>query len=655
MQLASCLRKSYNEATLHAAMQSFDSKLRRRIWQPLLLILAAGVATPIVFSFFLPPTVLWLWLYAFLFVGLVLAVGMLLTRRIVSPVLKLANLTEELEPGLLQRTSTSQPSDEITALTQTVTAITTQMRQKEQTWMGDLERRNQAVQHLSRSLQEQAASFETALNSMDLPICLFEPGGNILQVNQRFRQFLGTSVESLKGMDLLSIVSELRKRVAEPDRLTAEAEAIFRKPSVSRDATFPLKEGSGSVRLYCVPLFGEISSLIGMIISTGESADTSVVEHLKSEFISTVSHELRTPLTAIKGAVGLVLGGAGGPVPGPIRDLLEIASHNTDRLILLVNDILEIFRMETGKLRLRPAATGLAELVGKACAQTQKDAETAGVRLETRLAPHLPPALVDAEQVQKVLEKLISNAIKFSYREGVVRIGAEPLPENSKFLLLWVQDFGRGIPLEAQERIFQKFEQAESVMTRQRQGSGLGLAICRGIVEGHGGRIWVKSEPRKGSTFFLSLPITHSAMPLPSAKLAPAPSPPSAAARRLVMVVEDDPDSRSVISRMLQTEGHLVVEVGAGSQVTELALRHYPEVIALDMILPDIPGLEVLRQLKANEKTRRIPVICMSVSDDLSSQSLQLGAAQFLRKPLEVGGLLRAIHTVCSAAATQTG
>jgi CheY-like chemotaxis protein len=126
-------------------------------------------------------------------------------------------------------------------------------------------------------------------------------------------------------------------------------------------------------------------------------------------------------------------------------------------------------------------------------------------------------------------------------------------------------------------------------------------------------------------------------------------------AHHLVMVVDDDADTRKVISRMLQSEGHYVVEVSHGSQVADLALRHRPEVITLDMIMPGVDGLEVLRRLKADEKTRSIPVVCISISEDLSPQALQLGAALFIRKPLETKKLLDAIEKVCQTAAGQTG
>lgn len=633
-------------------MNEFGSKLRRRIWLPFLFLMGVAVAAAVCFTFLIPLTPVLIWAYTALLVLLALAMAAVVSRRLVGSLQSLAQLTEQAAPGSLGRAA-EQP-DEINALAQTISAITTEMREKEQTWMGDLEKRNRAVQELSRSLQEQATSFETALNSVDSPVCLFEANGNVLQVNQSFCRLLGLSTESLKAMGLLRVVAELRQVVASPEELTKTAEAVYRKPSAPSDSLFPFKDRNGSLRLYCVPIFGELSSLIGIIVSPGEGADTSLVERLKGEFISTVSHELRTPLTAIKGAVGLILGGAGGPVPGAIRDLLEIASHNTERLIQLVNDILEIFRMETGRLRLQPASVAVDELITTAREKAHPEAAAAKIRLETRVAPGVPPALVDSEQVLIVLEKLISNAIKFSQPGGAVRIGAESMPDNPKFLLLWVQDFGRGIPADAQDRIFEKFEQAESVMTRQHQGPGLGLSICRGIVEGHGGRIWVKSELDKGSTFYVSLPVAQSQPRKAAPASGAAPGHPSKA-RHLVMVVDDDADTRSVISRMLQSEGHFVVEVGNGSQVAELALRHRPEVIALDMIMPGVDGVEVLRRLKAHEKTRSIPVICLSISDDLSPQALQLGAARFIRKPLEPAMLLQVIEQVCSAAAGQAG
>ncbi len=630
-------------------MQAFGSKLRRHIWQPLLLIMAAIAAAPAVFAYLLPPTLLWMCVYALGLILICLVITLQIDRRVVEPVRELARVAEEFSPGILR--DNDPATDEITNLAGSVSRITAQIREKEETWIGDLEQRTQAVAELSRNLQEQAANFETALNSMDYPICLFESSGNILQVNHRFRQYMGQSAEQLKAMGFLPIASELRKQVTTPDKLMETAESMYRTPSEARDVVVPLQGGKGGVRLYCVPVFGELSSMVGIIISTGNAAPHTEVEHLKSEFISTVSHELRTPLTAIKGAVGLVLGGAGGPVPGPIRDLLDIANQNTERLIQLVSDIIEIFRMEAGKLQLRPAPVDVPELVARSRSLAVGQIDDAGIHLESHLTPGLPLLLVDIEQMEKVLAHLITNAMKFSSPGGKVMIGADLVSDNASLLRLWVQDFGKGIPPDAQSRIFEKFEQAESVLTREHQGTGLGLAICLGIVEGHGGKIWVQSEVGKGSTFFLTLPVAHAPTSVRDGAL-DGDGAPAAGAARPVLLVDDDPGTRRIISRMLQSEGHKVVESATGGTVAELALRHQPGVITLDLLLPDINGLEVLKQLKGNEDTRRIPVICVSVSDDLASEALRLGAAMFLRKPLEMETFLRAVQT---ASTTVTG
>jgi signal transduction histidine kinase/ActR/RegA family two-component response regulator/HAMP domain-containing protein len=625
-------------------MKALRTKLRRHIMWPLVLALSAIALAPILFTHLLPATTLWMSAYALVLVGLVIWIGFTLERNLIAPVEKLARLTDEIAPGAMEKEQLE--SDEITTLAHTITQLSSQIREKEATWMGDLEQSTAAVQKLSRSLQEQAASFETALNSMDYPICLFESSGRMLQANHRFAQYLNLSPESVRSMDLLTAAAKLRKVVAAPEKLRGAAEEIYRKPSQATDQVFPLADGKGSLRLYGVPVFGELSSLVGIIVSTGESSNAGEVEHLKSEFISTVSHELRTPLTAIKGAVGLVLGGAGGPVPGPIHDLLDIASSNTDRLILLVNDILEIFRMETGKLQLKPVPVGVPELIAKARSLAVTQIDAASVRIENRIMPGLPKLLVDPEGMEKVLAHLIANAIKFSPANAIVRIGAEPSTENPRLLHVWVQDEGKGIPLEAQARIFEKFEQAESVLTREHQGTGLGLAICRGIVESHGGKIWVRSEQGRGATFSMLLPVAHSTdwMEAHSRSSENGDS-------KLVLVVDDDPDTRRIIIRMLTLEGHKALEAGLGGEVIDAVLQHKPDVITLDLILPDMTGVDVLRMLKADARTRMVPVIAVSVNDELAGKVLQSGASMFLRKPVEMATFLRAIRAACAGTA----
>jgi signal transduction histidine kinase/CheY-like chemotaxis protein len=634
-------------------LNEFGDGIKRRIWLPFLSIVAAAIVGAACLSFSGPPSTIILWSCAGLFILFVLTAGALLVRNLVPAVRELAIAVERVSPGSLSKISGN--TDEITTLVRTVGTIVAEMKTREQTAMGDLAKRNQLLQQLSRTLQEQAAGFESTLNSVDMAVCLFEGNGNIVQVNQKFSALLGVGTEKLKEMGLLPIVSELRKLVSDPDKLLATAEEIYRQPSVSASATLRLSDGSGTLRIYCAPILEELGSLIGIVISGGEGTDASVVDRLKSEFISTVSHELRTPLTAIHGALGLVLGGAAGAISGPTRELLEIADHNADRMIQLVNDILEVFRIESGKLRLQTEPVDVAGLVKRTCERIQKQAAAADVQIETRMAAGLPSVLADAEQIEIVLEKLISNAIKYSEPGRSVIIGAEPMPNAPEFMVMWVQDFGLGIPLEAQERIFEKFEQVEDVMTRKHQGPGLGLAICRGILEGHGGRIWLRSEPGAGSIFYLSLPISRSGAAQQESKAAlTIPASQDLGDRYLVMVIEDDADTRSVITRILESGGHFVMALEEGSKVVNLALRHGPDAITLDLILAGVSGLEILQELKSNEQTRQIPVICVSISDDLAPQALELGAAQYIRKPVDPNTLLSAVRSACAGVARTT-
>jgi signal transduction histidine kinase len=226
------------------------------------------------------------------------------------------------------------------------------------------------------------------------------------------------------------------------------------------------------------------------------------VERLKSEFVSTVSHELRTPLTSIRGSMGLLEGGILGELPPPVLDLVRIARSNTERLIRLINDILDLEKIEAGKLGLRLQPLEAAEVVEATLGSLRSIAEAVGVelRVETQGAR---PVRADRDRLIQVLTHLISNALKFSPRGGVVTVRAVPTaPGHVRFE---VADQGPGIPLEKRSKLFGTFQQLDSSDTRAKGGMGLGLAISQAIVAQHGGRIDVHSEPGHGATFTFSL------------------------------------------------------------------------------------------------------------------------------------------------------
>jgi signal transduction histidine kinase len=231
------------------------------------------------------------------------------------------------------------------------------------------------------------------------------------------------------------------------------------------------------------------------------------VERLKSEFISTVSHELRTPLTSIGGALGLIAGGVVGEISEEVRELVDISRVNADRLTALVNDILDIEKLESGQIDLRRCDTDVWSLLQQAMAHNAGYAERFGVRLvleeETRPAEPVM-VFVDPSRLLQVLANLMSNAIKFSPPAGKVVLTLERDAANVKVV---VYDQGPGIPEDFRSRIFQKFAQADGTDTRQRGGTGLGLSISKAIVERLGGTIGFEPNPGGGTRFFFSLPI----------------------------------------------------------------------------------------------------------------------------------------------------
>jgi signal transduction histidine kinase len=225
-------------------------------------------------------------------------------------------------------------------------------------------------------------------------------------------------------------------------------------------------------------------------------------ERVKDEFLSVVGHELRTPLTSIRGSLGLLEGGVLGELPQDAANMVAVATVNTDRLVRMINDILDIERMAAGRLSLEPDAVDAAGLVSQSIQVVQATADAAGVTLRS----DVPPLTVfaDSDRIVQALVNLLGNAVKFSTRGGVVTVTASSDDEGALFS---VTDTGRGIPADRLEGIFERFRQVDASDAREKGGTGLGLPIARGIVDQHGGRMWVESREGRGSTFHFTLPV----------------------------------------------------------------------------------------------------------------------------------------------------
>lgn len=359
--------------------------------------------------------------------------------------------------------------------------------------------------------------------------------------------------------------------------------------------------------------------------------ERSQLDTLKDEFISTVSHELRTPLTSIRGALGLLSSGTIGDVDAKALNLLRIATTNTDRLIRLINDILDLERMESGRAPLQIRRCSLRDLCQQAIETMTPMADTHSVHLElvpfTVAQAASPEALFfdgDSDRILQVLTNLLSNAIKFSPGASTVRIHTDATADS---ILLKVVDEGRGIPSEKLDSIFDRFQQVEPSDARQRGGTGLGLAICRSIVQQHSGSIWAQRNLVKGTTLYVMLPRTTRATDLPL----PAALPPRGEGS--ILVCDDDSGIRTVVSEHLTRQGYTVIEAGSGDEALVLAAENQVEAILLDLYMPGLSGWETLQRLRNNPTTANIPVVVLSVLSSTLRPQLTGDAQGWVQKP----------------------
>lgn len=347
---------------------------------------------------------------------------------------------------------------------------------------------------------------ESILESVGDGIYGIDMEGQIVFVNQVGARLLGYTQDEMEGQGLLELLGHARgegQPYSRDDDPILEARRSV-EPVRARDEIFRHKDGHPvPVEYVACPMLlnGRVT---GVVVAFQDVTERRRLDRMKDEFISTVSHELRTPLTALRAALGLIAGGALEKRPDKSAQMLEVALANCDRLVRLVNDILDFERMGAGRLPMRFEEADAEELLRRACELQHASAQKAGIALRVEVEPLM--LWVDEDRILQTLGNLIGNAIKFSPRASEVVLRARAL--NSSEAVLSVSDHGRGIPSEKMELIFERFQQVDASDSRDMGGTGLGLAICRNIVRQHGGRIWVDSEVGQGSTFFFTVPRT---------------------------------------------------------------------------------------------------------------------------------------------------
>jgi len=364
-------------------------------------------------------------------------------------------------------------------------------------------RLEERVEERTRSLRQVTARTDLVVDSVGEGIYGVDPDGMITFVNPAAAQALGYVAHDLTGRDAhMTFHARGPGGQLLPKDQCYITEAVREGlVSTAEDDSYVRSDGEIlPVEVTTTPLTEE-DHVLGAVVIFRDVTHRREVERLKSEFVSMVSHELRTPLTAIQGSLGLISGGALGPLPAPATRMLEIASISAHRLNRLVDDILDIERIESGGLVLQPGRQHARTVIEAAVEQMQVLAAEADVRM--RVGAVSGAVHADPDRAAQTLINLIGNALKFSYPGGLVEISARAEDDVVEFM---VTDEGRGIPGDRLERIFNRFEQVDSSDAREKGGFGLGLAISRSLVERSGGRIWATNNPDRGATLHFTLP-----------------------------------------------------------------------------------------------------------------------------------------------------
>jgi signal transduction histidine kinase/DNA-binding response OmpR family regulator len=360
----------------------------------------------------------------------------------------------------------------------------------------------------------------------------------------------------------------------------------------------------------------------------------------KSEFLASMSHELRTPLNAIIGFSEVLLDRLFGDLNAKQEEYLQDVLESGRHLLSLINDILDLSKVEAGHMELEVGRFALPEILENGLTMIRERAGRHGIALSLEVDPAIDVIEADERKVKQVVFNLLSNAVKFTPDGGKVgiRVGRN---EAGVWITVW--DTGIGITPENQERIFEEFQQVEGVYTEKREGTGLGLALAKKFVELHGGQLWVESEAGQGSRFTFTLPVGTVPQPETTRALAAGAATGLEDSGPVVLVVEDDAAAAELLRLYLAGAGYRVEVARDGEEGFAKAWQLQPNLITLDLQLPKVDGWDVLIRLKGEPATRDIPVVIVSIVEE-HGKGFALGAADYLVKPVSREEMLQALQ-----------
>jgi PAS domain S-box-containing protein len=487
-----------------------------------------------------------------------------------------------------------------------------------------------------RQLERTQSQLRAIIDASQEAMLFLKPDGRPIKVNRRFTSFFGlddTTVLSQSPDQLITLLKGLFEAADSLDQWsnwsTTDQEHIFREQLVQ------MQPAPREFDLTSLPVINVDQAYLGRLYVWHDVTHEREVDRMKSEFVSLVSHELRTPLTSIQGYIDLLLSDdTVGELTELQREFLGIAQNNSRRLVNITNDLLDLSRIESGKMELRRVPLNLNLLIGDLMHSFQPAWALKRQTFTLRLPESAPMALGDADRVTQILTNLLSNAHKYTPEEGHIDLSVET---DGTVARISITDSGIGLSTGDQAKLFTRFYRVPNAATQAGGGTGLGLVITRSLVEMQGGKIQVTSEPGRGSTFSFTLPLSRP-LELPT-------SPQELQPGRRILVVDDEPDIRRLLQHYLEGADYEVMMASTGEEAFQLARIAQPDLITLDILLPDSSGLTVLERLKSDAATASIPVIMLTIVKD-DGQGRLLGATDYLDKPIAALDLLQRIATV---------
>ncbi|MDR7192036.1 response regulator [Luteimonas terrae] len=491
-----------------------------------------------------------------------------------------------------------------------------------------------------RRLRDQQAFLRSVVDADENLIFVRDAAGRVLLCNEAFADLLGMRPGQVEGQRVQDIVGgDLLAPLLDGD--TALLRELPEFPELRR-AQLAVNDASGRERWFQLlkrPMILSDGQRLVLAVAVDISTRRQV-ERMKSEFISTVSHELRTPLTAIRGGLSMVVGGMAGAVPETLRPLLDIAYKNSERLVRLINDILDIEKLESGRIAMHLQSVALRPLVA------QSIEHIAGYAGEFQVRVRLQPGEdgdveIDTDRFAQVMANLLSNAIKHSPpgEEVVVEVA-----KRERVMEVVVADRGAGIPEAFRARVFERFAQADSSDVRTRGGTGLGLAITRSLVEQLGGEIGFDTQTDHGTRFFVHLPLaTRRALP-----------PTGPEDRQRVLVLDGDTAAATQLAAMLDQRGYAAVVADSAAQARQVLAAMPVHALTINLALPDEDGLAFVYALRSQAAYRHLPVLALGVEPPSAERDAVVGGAvglvDWLSKPLEPTRILDAVRACLGGA-----